>query len=104
MLGSKKMPRRSLVLRSRRSLKGISCCSISFILGSLPGRGEIFFRRNSFLRAKLRRFCARRPIGDNAGAALDVVAHFHQQLGIARQPQVGAGTEESEAGGVAWGA
>src|SRR5216683_523474 len=96
MLGSKKMPRRSLVLRSRRSLKGISCCSISFILGSFPGRGEIFFRGNFFLRARLRRFCARRPIGDNAGAPFDVIADLHQQLGIAGQPEVGAGTEAHE--------
>src|SRR5713101_1688868 len=93
MLGSRKMPRRNLVLRRRRSLKGISCCSISFILGSLPSRGKIFFRGNLFLRASLRRFRARRPVGDNAGAAFDVIADLHQQLGIARQPQVGAGAE-----------
>src|SRR5258708_14124813 len=96
MLGSRKMPRRNLVLRRRRSLKGISCCSISFILGSLPGSGKIFCRGNLFVRGSLRRFRTGRPVGDNAGAAFDGIADLHQQLGIAGQPQVGAGTEAHE--------
>src|SRR6266849_8228250 len=99
MLGSKKMPRRSFVLRSRRSLKGISCCSISFILGSLLSRGEIFFRRKLFLRelAALRGFGPRGPESDDAGAAFHVVTDFDEQLGIAREPQVGARAEAHEA-------
>ena len=51
MLGSRKMPRRSFVLRRRRSLKGISCCAKSVILGSLLGGGEIFFRGSLRWRA-----------------------------------------------------
>src|ERR1700688_1388241 len=98
MLGSRKMPRRSFVLRRRRSLKGISRCAKSVILGSLLGGGEIFFRGNLFLHAtRLRRFCAERPVGYYARAAFDVVANFDEQLGISGEPEVGAGAKTHEA-------
>src|SRR3984893_13520749 len=97
MLGRRKMPRRSFVLRRRRSLKGISCCSNSAMSGPLLCWGEIFFHGNFLLGARLRRFCARRPIGDNAGAACDMIAYFDEQLGIAREPEVGARAEADEA-------
>jgi hypothetical protein len=97
MLGSRKMPRRSFVLRSRRSLNGISCCSKSAMLCPLLCGGEIFFHGNVLLRATSHRFYARRPIGDDARAACDVIADFDEQLGIAGEPQVGARAKADEA-------
>src|SRR6266850_4899414 len=54
MLGRRKMPRRSFVLRRRRSLKGISCCSNSAIRFASPlGRDflltKIVFARREFV-------------------------------------------------------
>src|ERR1700732_3634556 len=103
MLGSKKMPRRSFVLRRRRSLKGISCCSNSFISGSLLSRRKIFLRGKLGLRPRLCGIGTRRPEGEDAGAAFYGVTDFYAQVGIAGEPEVGAGTEADQADAFATG-